>query len=163
MTPEELRKIIDTVVVNRKQLADDAVKVVKPAKRDPKATISVDGSSSNPVVISHEVIATVPDEVTKDERETSTIHPHANVDLRALDLDSSEKGWAAIVTEIAPNRVRLELGAGVKPDALFGKKVILGTVESISRKNSKGEDEIRLYRLISIDPAPTSPSSPSAG
>lgn len=150
MTPEQLVKIIETAVSNKNQLAIEAVKVIKPAKRDSKAEITVDDAPK--LKISNQVIAQVPFEFNPDRSEESKKHQHAEVHLRALDLDSSDHGWAAVVPAVSQRRLPLEVGESINSDNLFGQKVIYGTIEAISRRDKNGKMQLKSYRLLEVDP-----------
>lgn len=150
MTPDALVKVIETAVANKNQLAADAVKVIKPAKADPKAEIVVDGTKD--LKISNEIILKVPAEFNPDKSEESAVLQHAEVHVRALDLDSNEHGWAATVPSVSPRRLPLEIGPGINPEDLFGKKIIKGTIEKISRRDPYGKMQLREYRLSAVDP-----------
>jgi hypothetical protein len=150
MTPEALVKIIEATVQNKNQLASDAVKIIKPAKADRNAEIVLDGSDE--LKISRQTIAEVPAEFTPDKSEDSKTVQDLEIRLRAVDLDSTEHGWAAVVVHFSPRRLPLELGPGLNPDDLFGKKTIRGSIEAISRKDQFGKMQLKGYRLISISP-----------
>lgn len=149
MSAEDLVKVIIAAVPNRNQLASDSVKVIRPAKRDPNAEITVD--DKNELKIAKEFIVNVPSEFIAEKSEDSKEHANVAVHLRALDLDSSARGWAAVVPTISPRRLPLELVEGINPDDLFGEKVVHGTVEAVSRRDQYGKMQLRCYRLLSID------------
>ncbi len=148
--PEDLLKLVELAIHRKDRLAGDAIAVVKPAKRDPNASIQFDGDPA--LSIPAQTIAAIPNEMPPDKAEKSVTHEGVDVRLRAVDLDSPSSGWAAVVPEINPRRVRLELTDTINPDELFGRKSVRGTVEAVFRKNVHGQSELRLYRLLDVEP-----------
>lgn len=149
---DQISRIVTTVVASKSRLASDVVDFAKPAKRDAKASISIDGTSGFTLPAS--TIAQLPNSIDPIRDEESVIREHTVLSLRALDLDNLDKGWAAVAVPFSPERLRLELAEGVNPMALFGKTEITGTVELIKRRGPKGLMEPKTLRLLSIDPAP---------
>ncbi|MCW5547857.1 MAG: hypothetical protein KIT44_02745 [Opitutaceae bacterium] len=150
LSAEDLVKIIEAAVSNKKQLAQDAVATIKPAKYDHKAEIFVDGRDG-PLKITAEEVSKIPVEVAVDKEELSTKHEHVEIHVRANDLDNTEHGWAAVIPAISPQRVKLELAPAIKPDQLYGKKIIRGSVEEIRSSDNRGRMQLRCYRLEAID------------
>lgn len=159
MTAEELVKLVDSAVSRKDRLASDAVAVVRPAKRDPKASIQFDGDEKLKIPAS--TIAAIPNEVRPDKTEETKVHPNVEVHLRALDLDNALSGWAAVVPAITPRRIRLELDDTINPDELYGRKVITASIEAVYRVNVHGQKELRAYRLVDVlpDAGPLAPPS----
>ena len=54
------------------------------------------------------------------------------------------------LTRANPRHVRLTLADTINPEELFGRKILLGTVEAVFRNNVHGQKELRLYRLIDV-------------
>ncbi|MFA5058631.1 MAG: hypothetical protein WC485_11000 [Opitutaceae bacterium] len=149
MTPDQLVKVIEAAVGNKNQLASDAVKVIRPAKTDPKAEIIVDGNSD--LAVTNKVIVQVPSEFKPDKSEESKVVEHTEIRLRALDLDSSEHGWAAVVLAFSPRRLPMAIDPAINSDDLFGKKIVHGTIEALSRRDQYGRLQLRGYRLVALD------------
>lgn len=145
---DQILKAIEMTVRNKNQLASDAVKVIKPAKRDPKAEIRFDNREE--LTIPQHFIAKVPSEVTTPENEKSDTKEHVKILIRAADMDKGT-GWAAIVPTVSSKRLRLELAPNIDLEDLFGKPEITGTVEVLSSRDSHGKMQLRAYYLTSID------------
>lgn len=146
MEPTELLGRVNEAIHNKNRLASDAVAIFKPAKRDPKAEITFDNDAQ--LVVPSAFIGMVPDEFVADKTEETKIIENAEIHVRALDLDSSEHGWAAVVPMITDRRLPLELGPAIKPEDLFGNKTVKGTIEVISRRDAFDRMQLRSYRLI---------------
>ncbi len=150
MTGPELVALVDKVVTKKTPLANDAIKVIAPAKKEPEAIVRLDKDVI--FTIPRAFIDALPDELPAEENVTTRTIPHAEIRLRAADLDSSEKGWAAVVAGVSERRLRLEFAPSINPDDLYGKRVIHGTVEVISKRDSGGRMTVRSYRVVEIDP-----------
>ncbi len=155
MTPDDLVKVIESSVTRQKALAKDAAKFLSPAKKDPKAIVRFD--SKQELTIPSDFIAAIPENTSSLDDEKVKLVQHAEIHLRASDLDSSDKGWAAVIPSESQRRLRLELSPEINADDLFGQRVVRGTVEAISRKDAYDRYQLRSYLLVSLDPEQSVP------
>jgi len=144
----ELVRMVDKIVTRKAPLAKDAIKVIAPAKKDPAAVIRFDNDLK--LTIPRTLIDAVPDEYEKDDSTKVEIKKEAEIHLRAVDLDSVDKGWAAIVADVSSRRLRLELAPEINADDLFGKRVLYGDVEIISERDAHDRWQVKGYRLLRI-------------
>jgi hypothetical protein len=151
LSAEDLVKLIEAAVPNKNKLAADAVTVIRPAKQDPNGEITVDGDQA--MKITREFVRLTPEQFTAEKSEQTKVIEHAEVHLRAVDLDNSQRGWAAIVPAISTSRVALEIDDSIRGEDLFGSQIIHGTVEVVYRRDQAGQMQLRSYRLQVLDPA----------
>lgn len=147
MTPEQFSAVLKAVP-NQNKNAADAVRFIAPAKRDAKADIVIDGDAT--VSFPTDYIAATPTDFQPPDTSDFNVANDVAIELRALDLDSTSSGWAAVIPSISPRRVKLELAETIKPADLFGRKFITGDVEITSKKNKAGQPDVRGYRLIQV-------------
>lgn len=120
ISPERLQSIIETTVPNKKALAKGAVKTLQPARNDENSTMSI-GVGSSTVTIPSETIRQAPTDVSFDAESYTRDHSDVNIEIRALDLDSPDKGWAAVIPGLIDRRVKLVLAPGIDTNTLSGK------------------------------------------
>lgn len=120
ISPEKFAEVIEKVgATDKKKLAQAAVKIIAPAKKEEGATVVM--SQDENLAIPVETVKAIPDTVEFEPFEIDEPHPDADVEIRATDLDSSSKGWAAIIRGLVDRRVKLVLEDGVDPQSLAGK------------------------------------------
>lgn len=94
----------------------------------------------------------VPDNVDFEPYEVDQRHPDVDVEIRATDLDSSSKGWAAIIRGLIDRRVKLLLDEDITPEALAGRFKVRADVSvkyKMSAKTKKLEPvSITIEKLI---------------
>ncbi|WP_426427358.1 hypothetical protein [Pseudomonas palmensis] len=151
MSPEKFAEVIEKVgSTDKKKLAQAAVKIIAPAKKEEGATVVM--SQDDSLSIPAETVNNTPDAVEFEPFEIDEPHPDADVEIRATDLDSSSKGWAAIIRGLVDRRVRLVLEDGVDPQSLAGKFKVRADVVvkfRMSAKTKKMEPvSITVQRMI---------------
>lgn len=120
ISPEKFADVIEKVgSTDKKKLAQAAVKIIAPAKKEDGATVVM--SQDDKLAIPIETVKNTPDAVEFEPFEIDEPHPDADVEIRATDLDSLNRGWAAIIRGLVDRRVKLVLDEGVDPQSLAGK------------------------------------------
>ncbi|WP_417685001.1 hypothetical protein [Pseudidiomarina gelatinasegens] len=130
LSAQDFKAIIDSAIKDKEKLAKNAVKVVNPAKRDPEASITFNGIEE--LRIQKESVKAMPRDIQEPEDE-EYIEDYNNIELeiRAIDLDSTKRGWAVVVPDLHKKRVRLQLDPTVNPEDLFDKRKVNANVTVI--------------------------------
>lgn len=144
MKSEEFRSAIEAGVKDKDKLAKNAVRFVKPAKRDLEAYIRFD--SEKKLQINPETVKAMPGHITDPEpEETVEDYERVEVIIRAVDLDSYRKGWAAIVPEISEKRVKLQLDPHIDGELLMQHPAAIANVTAIFKYDQEGKKIPTLY------------------
>ncbi|MCE0778894.1 hypothetical protein [Pseudomonas sp. NMI542_15] len=151
ISPEKFADVIEKVgSTDKKKLAQAAVKIIAPAKKEDGATVVM--SQDDKLAIPIETVKNTPDAVEFEPFEIDEPHPDADVEIRATDLDSLSRGWAAIIRGLVDRRVKLVLDEGVDPQSLAGKFKVRADVIvkfRMSAKTKKMEPvSITVQRII---------------
>lgn len=130
LNSEDFKALIDSAIKDKDKLAKNAIKVVNPAKRDPEASITFNGNEE--LRINNESVKAMPRSIQEPEDE-EFIEDYKNIELeiRAIDLDSTKRGWAVVVPDIHKKRVRLQLDPTVDPEDLLDKRKVNADVTVI--------------------------------
>lgn len=146
---QKFRRAIQEVLYKNDHLQKDAVKVVKPAKRDAEATIVF---NNDPVAtIDNKAVRAMPGSALDEAREEEMDDfADVEIEIRATDLDSNKRGWGAVVPSVSPRRVRMHLDPEIKIYDLLGKQSIRGDITVIYRRDDKGTRFPTLVFLRSI-------------
>ena len=130
LNSEDFKAIIDSAIKDKDKLAKNAIKVVNPAKRDPEASITFNGNEE--LRINNESVKAMPRSIQEPENE-EFIEDYKNIELeiRAIDLDSTKRGWAVVVPDLHKKRVRLQLDPTVDPEDLLDKRKVNANVTVI--------------------------------
>lgn len=130
LSSEDFKAIIDGAIKDKEKLAKNAIKVVSPAKRDPEASITFNDNEE--LRIQNESVKAMPRFVHEPEDE-EYIEDYKNIELeiRAIDLDSTKRGWAVVVPDLHKKRVRLQLDPTVNPEDLLDKRKVNANVTVI--------------------------------
>ena len=145
MTAEELTKIVVSAIKDKEKLAENSLRVVKPAKLDPNATITFNEDPN--IKISNASVRAMPEYSSKHEPEEDTIEDFHDVtlEIRAIDLDSAKRGWAVVAPSIHKRRVKLQLDPTIKPMDLKNKLSINGHITVVWGADKQGN---RIPKLI---------------
>ncbi|MBN8283398.1 hypothetical protein [Zoogloea sp.] len=119
LTPEAFKAIVEAAVVDKKALANSAVKVLKPARLDSQASITFDESSG--LVFPPDVVKATPKTVEIEVQQKVEHMLDVDLEIRATNLDSARSGWAALLPGKIDRRIKLELADGVSPIDVAGK------------------------------------------
>lgn len=131
----DVQMILDSVT-DKKTLARESVDFVRPAKRDPDATIESDAAPQ--VTVPSEVIAEAPDVYEPpQQREKETQYSDVSIVIYASDRDKTHQVWAGIVPGIADKRVRFVLDDEIDPAKLHGHTRMQADITLIQRFNKK--------------------------
>ncbi len=149
VSSEEFKKMISKSLKGKEaKIGKDALKVVRPAKRDPEAQIIFD---DNPVIsVSPESIKAMPDSVPEEDNEEIEDFSNVRLLIRATDLDSLKRGWAAIIPSLGDMRVRLQLAPTVRPEQLTAGGCVYGNISVLYRHPDGGQRIPRLAFLKQI-------------
>lgn len=134
----------------KQKTAENVAKVYLPAnKYQGSVTLAANGEKVEPV--QQEIVATLPKDV--DLRDTPLTEDYKDIDvqIRATDRDKNT-GWHAIIEQIVPSRVRLELPGDIDLNRLANNATIRAnvTVEYELRPNgSRKPKKIILNSLTS--------------
>ena len=149
LTSDQFKAIIDSAIARNDQVKKDAVKIVRPAKREHDASIMMNKEESTS--INSSAIRAMPS-MTPDIDQPETIDDFKNVEIqiRATDLDSTKKGWAAVVPSVSDGRTRMHLDPHIKVEDLIGKKVVTGDITVVFKQDSSGNKFPALIFLRSL-------------
>ncbi|HBG19298.1 MAG TPA: hypothetical protein DDY32_08505 [Desulfobulbaceae bacterium] len=149
MEPEEFQFIIEDSVDRNGSIAKNAIKFVKPAKRDPSASITFDDTAN--LSISPEAVSAMPGYL-EDEIPEETIQEFQNIEIsiRATDLDHKRSGWGAVIPSISDRRTRLQLDPTIDTEMLIERRKVVGEVTAVFRYTEEGEKIPKLYFLRNI-------------
>lgn len=147
LPPEQLEKIISAVISDKKANARDAIDFVRPAKRDPEATISMEDKAA--LTIPREVIAKSPSNLVLEVEPNEKFTPDVDLHVRATNLDSSSSGWAGLVPMVVDRRVKLVLADGVDPKKVAGKFTVRADV-ILHSKPQGAKQEMSIYQITLV-------------
>ncbi len=126
---EGFMAVIDSAIKdkNKNKLAKDAITLIKPAKRDPGATITFNDNED--LQINNDSVKAMPSYFEEPEKKQEMQDFH-NIELviRATDLDNSKKGWGARIPDLYPKRIRMQLDPSVDPEELGNRTTVIGDV-----------------------------------
>jgi len=137
VTESQFKSVIDSTVLRNNHLAKEAVKVVRPAKRDSNGTIVFNQDKA--AEISARAVQAMPSN-GPDEDKIEAIEDFQNVEIqiRAIDLDSTKRGWAAVIPSIDSRRTKMHLDPHLKLTDLLGKTVVSGDVTVVFKYDDAG-------------------------
>lgn len=147
MTPEALRRILELALINKDQIAADAVKIIKPAKNDPDGEIIVNNDENTK--IGKDTIRQFPSKVDPTEEVETNVYTtfqNTEVHVRAIDLDNKARGWAAIVPRISMERMKMQIGGDIKLEDLMARPVFRGDIILVEKL--KGNDKKALFYIL---------------
>src|SRR3546814_9943611 len=123
MSAEEVRKICEgtLTVQDRRRVARNAVDSVAPARREPGASIEMTVG-----VISDAAVRETPSPELMEQVQPAEVIVKlraAEVQIRALDLDSGRRGWAAVIPDLSSRRVSLRVVPGIDLEQLAQERL----------------------------------------
>jgi len=138
-SPEEVSEIIaEAVSSHRKKIAQDSVDFVAPARREKGAGVLVK-SGEFEAAIPPDVIQAAPSDISKDPHEQEEEFRDVDLQIRATDMDSATRGWAALIPDLINRRVKLVLDDGVDAKQLAGKFSVRADVRILYRMDARSE------------------------
>jgi hypothetical protein len=75
---------------------------------------------------------------------------NVEIRIRAIDLDSTKRGWAAVLPSISSRRAKMHLDPNIKLTDLIGKTAINGDVTIIFKNDEAGDRYPSLIFLRNI-------------
>lgn len=137
VTEDQFRAVIQGTLARNEHLPKEAVKVVRPAKREGDTSIIF--NQDNQTTIDTRAIRAMPTSPPDDEP-PEVIEDYTNVEIqiRAIDLDSTKRGWAAVVPSVSSRRTKMHLDPHIKVHDLLGKTAINGDITVIFRYDDNG-------------------------
>lgn len=136
MKPEEIKKIIDSSIQNKKQLAGDTAKVMKPARNEEGASLTIDDNAT--ISFTGKVIRELPDHYEEPKPKEKVVdYQNADLVIFASDRDKHTSGWAGIITNVVQKRVNISLDKNLKPDSIHGRTRVKADVSVIMVYNKK--------------------------
>lgn len=138
IAPLAIESAINTVVSSNPSVAREAMRVVGPAKKEEGASLAAGKQSE--VGLTPETIRAMPSfSPTDDEVESIEDLSNVEVQIRATDLDSTKRGWAAIVPALGDRRVKVHLDLGVSPAKLLARSAVRADVTVVFKREASGE------------------------
>jgi hypothetical protein len=104
-------------------------------------------------IIDSELISEVPTEAEiegADVPEIARQFRDVLVELHAQDVDRSKQGWAAVIPEISPKRLRMEINPPIKPEQIYTKQKIRADVMLVSHKKPDGKYQPHVFHLLDV-------------
>jgi hypothetical protein len=146
---KEFKTAIDDAIARNQKLPKDAIRAIRPAKRDPKSTITLNNDKS--ATIGTAAVQAMPSS-TPDDDQKESVEDFSNVEIRirAIDLDSTKRGWAAVLPSISSRRAKMHLDPNIKLTDLIGKTAINGDVTIIFKNDEAGDRYPSLIFLRNI-------------
>jgi hypothetical protein len=123
---DALREALDKSIKSKAKLAKEAVKFAKPAKRDPSSSITINREFE----LSQEVLKEFPGSFLQDADDAGEYveYDSTEIQIRATDLDSKDRGWGAIIPAFGPRRIRLHIAPGIDLGRIAAGRVLNGNV-----------------------------------
>lgn len=151
LTGKDFEVILNSIN-DKKQLAQQAIGAIKPAKSDPNAEIEIEGMPA--LTMSKELVAEVPEEYNPPlPLEKTESYANVPVLIYASDRDKSESSWAGSVPQIVDRRIKFALAAGVNPAELHGHTRIYADIVVTSQYNkSKKRYDAKVVTITSFTP-----------
>lgn len=149
LSAENFRAIIEGAISKNNHLAKDAVTIARPAKREEGASITMNNDSNTS--ITSQAIRAMPSTVPEEDS-IQIVDDYADVEIqiRAIDLDSTKRGWAAVIPSIDSRRTKMHLDPHIKVPDLVGKTTIVGDVTVIFKHDEIGRKIPMLIFLRNI-------------
>ncbi|WP_238866531.1 hypothetical protein [Achromobacter xylosoxidans] len=139
MAPDAFRSIVETAVIDKKDLARAAVKLVKPARGDVGAAIVLDGRED--IAIQPAAIVETPPVVNIEPQKRVDELKGAVLLLRAGDMDRKDAGWAGAI-EGKTERLPIQLDPTVDPADLFGRSKVTADVALVFHQDNRSGNMI---------------------
>ncbi len=146
LTPEAFKAIVAAAIGDQKALVQETVKLFKPARSDKNASLVID---ENPLTsFPPEVIKAIPKSVNFPKQDRLENISDVDLEIRAMDLDSYNRGWAAIIPNKIDRRVRLKLDPSIQITEISDKFSVRGDVSVYYKLDRSGKNLIPDYILL---------------
>lgn len=138
MSPQAFADLIEAIgSTDKKKLAQSAAKILAPAKREEGAVVEMDGNSD--LVVPSTTIMEVPETVDFEPYEIEQAHSDVDLEIRATDRDSQNRGWAGVITGIVDRRAKLSFADGVNPESIAGRLKVRADVVVTMRMSPRSK------------------------
>lgn len=145
MKPAEYDKLLSTNSGNRFNLASNACRVILPASVG-GGSIVVDEDAN--LSLSDSAVKEVPRSVERSPTEPQMeLFEQENIELRAIDRDSTSKGWGVVVPRLCGKRLKVQLDPTVDRDAIATRATVKADIEMYYNTNAQGD---RIYHSAYI-------------
>lgn len=136
--PEAAKEIFEQAVKNQEQLKKDVVRLTRPGGHLLQGAITFDDNPS--LSLPAEAIAAIPPKYEAPDRHDPEKHfKDIQIIVRALDLDTSSRGWWAIVPEVSESRIPMEIDDEVNPATLPAGKLFHAEITITYKADRHGE------------------------
>jgi len=152
MPPEVYLNAIKNGGGNMLNLASNACKIVKPAKRVEAVlpSITVDGNTN--LVLTGGVIDEAPSHVDR-----SVVVPemqllqNEEIIIRALDLDNPKRGWAVVIPRFCDKRIAVDLAPSVDTARIIAGRRIKADIELYYVLDDEGNHRYKTAHIRAIN------------
>lgn len=115
-------------------------------------------SDNAPIIIQNRFldrgfVSEVPSSAQIEEAEISQLvqqFENVTVEIHAQDIDRAKTGWAAVVPNVSPKRMKMELYPPIQPQDLYTRSKIKGDVAVVFDKRRDGSYQPTTIHLMSI-------------
>ncbi|MEJ0074647.1 MAG: hypothetical protein WDO17_04230 [Alphaproteobacteria bacterium] len=150
VSEERIKKILEKQYGKSRLrvLTRAAIDFFRPSKRDHNAPVVIGNTN-----IDADTISEIPNEAEiegADAPEISRMVRDVTIELHAQDVDRAKQGWAGVVREIAPKRIRIELEPPIKPEQVYMKSIVRGDAMLVLRKRADGSYHPAALHLLDI-------------
>ncbi|MCU1317497.1 MAG: hypothetical protein JWN63_2819, partial [Candidatus Acidoferrum typicum] len=76
------------------------------------------------------------------------------VDIHRYDRDEKKHGWRAVVSNLSNKKVRMELAPSIDPEALWGRKTVVGDILVNEERLPDGTVQPTMYHLMAVRDLP---------
>ncbi len=153
--PMQLQDAIRSAAANQYNIASNATKVFKPARRRlnvGKDTMSISLDSNNlggGVTFDTDFIAAVPERTERYNKKLQQLAlKKVEINIRALDMDAEEKGWQVVVPNYFDKRVKLELDRNVDKLKITPGKMQVADIELYYITT---DEDDRIYKSVYLN------------
>lgn len=147
-TPEQMALVIEAATQeDKKSLAKNAVKVIKPAKQDDEAELIIDGIED--IKFTQDAIQEVPAKYEPPQQEErSQDYSDVSLVIFASDKDKRGQGWAGIVPGVVDSRIKLTINDDLNPGELHGHVSVRADIAVIYRFSAKENRMVPHHVLV---------------
>lgn len=103
-----------------------AANFFRPSKKQRAAGVQIDSR-----IISADTVAEIPVElsdVAAKSEPTSESLENVVIELHAQDVDFAKRGWAAVLPDVSPDRIRMKVFPPIKPEDIYNRGSIRGDI-----------------------------------
>ncbi len=142
ISPEMFQEKLLAALSDKKAVAASAIKAVSPNRFDPKSTIRL-GAQEDAAVSGLEIpasaIAEAPTRLVLEPNERIEKYTNTVLHLRAMNLDSSTKGWAGKLSN-REERLPIELDPAVSVSEIFGRDSVRVDADLVFLEDSRSKE-----------------------